>query len=206
MQYRITAAAVAALVALAPAAWAQDEAGDAAAGEAAPETAAEDPAEGLATGTPVTEEGAEVGQPYFAESFGDWRKRCIRTEDGDDPCQLYQLVEDGQGGSVAEVTVFPLPEGSQAVAGATIVTPLETLLTEQVTISVDGGASKRYPFAFCTQQGCISRIGLTAEDVAAFKAGVAARLRIVPAVAPDQEVSVPISLSGFTAGFDSLSE
>ena len=107
---------------------------------------------------------------------------------------------------MAEVTVFPLPEGQSAVGGATIITPLETLLLEQVTLSVDGAGSKRYPFSFCTQAGCIARIGLLDEDIAAFRAGSAAQIRIVPAVAPDQEVLLEFSLSGFTAGWNALSE
>ena len=161
---------------------------------------------GLAAGTPVTEDGDPIGQPYVAEEHGDWQKRCIRSENGEDPCQLYQLIRDRNGGSVAEVTVFSLPDGQQAAAGATIITPLETLLTEQVTLSVDGTGAKRYPFSFCTQAGCIARIGLAEEDLAAFRAGNAGQIRIVPAVAPDQEVVLEFSLSGFTAGWNALAE
>ena len=119
-----------------------------------------------------------VGTPYVKESSGDWEVRCVRTQDGNDPCQLYQLLTDEAGASVAEITVFPLPEGGQAVAGATIITPLETLLTEQITLQIDGGGAKRYPFSFCTRTGCISRIGLLPEDLSAFRAGNAARIRI----------------------------
>ena len=154
---------------------------------------------------PLTEETAQAGQPYIAESHGDWQIRCVQAEgDAQDPCQLYQLLTDQNGGSVAEISLFPLPEGQQAEAGATLITPLETLLTEQVTISIDGGSARRYPFSFCTQQGCVSRIGLTGDDLAAFRRGSVARMRIVPVIAPDQEVVVGISLSGFTAGFAAL--
>ncbi len=158
----------------------------------------------LSTGTPVTPDGEEIGSTYTAETFGDWEKRCVRAEDGDDPCQMYQLIGDGVGGSVAEMTIFPVAGSDQIVAGATIITPLETLLTENITISIDGGQARRYPFTFCTAQGCVARIGLTAADLEAYRAGVAAQVRIVPAVAPDQEVRVDASLSGFTAAFDSL--
>lgn len=162
--------------------------------------------DGLSTGTAVTADGEEIGSPYVGESFGDWQQRCVRTEDGNDPCQIYQLIADANGGSVAEITVFPIAGNAEIPAGATIITPLETLLTEAVTLSVDGGQSKRYPFTFCTSQGCISRIGLTADEISAFRAGNAVQIRIVPAVAPDQEVRVDISLTGFTAAFDSLSQ
>ena len=186
MQFLRTSAVVASLVSLAVPALAQES--------------------GLSTGTPVTEGGDEVGQAYVAESFGDWEKRCVRAAEGEDPCQLYQLIRDSQGGSVAEMTVFALPEGQDALAGATIITPLETLLTQQVTLSVDGGGAKRYPFSFCTPAGCIARVGLLEEDLAAFRAGNTARIRIVPAVAPDQEVLLNVSLSGFTAGYNAISQ
>ena len=170
---------------------------------ATPEQAAPaDPAEGLDMGTPLDDGVTAVGEAYTRETFDDWTMRCLKAAEGPDPCQLYQLLFDDQGNAVAEISMFPLPPGSRAAAGATIVAPLETLLTEQVVITVDGGTAKTYPFTFCNAGGCVSRVGFTAEDVAAFKAGSAAMLRIVPAAAPDQVVELKISLKGFTAGFD----
>jgi invasion protein IalB len=102
------------------------------------------------------------------------------------------------------MSVRRLPAGQQAVAGATIVVPLQTLLTQQLTISIDGGQTKRYPFRFCTQLGCFAQIGLTEGEVNAFKRGAQATATIVPAAAPDARVSLNISLTGFTAGYDSI--
>ena len=153
-------------------------------------------------GAPVEGGPPQVGETYIREAFGDWSLRCLKAETGEDPCQLYQLLKDADGNAVAEISMFPLPEGGQAAAGATIVAPLETLLTEQITISVDGTGARRYPFTFCNQAGCVARVGFTAEEVAQFKAGAEASMRIVPAAAPDQEVVLKISLVGFTAGYD----
>ena len=80
--------------------------------------------------------------------------------------------------------------------------PLETLLTGQLTIQINGGQSKRYPFSVCDQQGCYARIGLTEEDVNSYKRGASATVSLVPFVAPDQRVSLDLSLTGFTAGYD----
>jgi invasion protein IalB len=160
--------------------------------------------EDLALGTPVTEDG--VGSTYVEAKHGDWDQRCVRTEDGSNPCQLYQLLRDGTQNPVAEFTVFGLPKGGQAVAGATAIVPLETLLTADVTLQVDGGAAKKYPFSWCSQIGCVSRIGFTAEEVAALKKGSAASLTIVPVQAPEQKVTLKISLKGFTAGYDAVNK
>ena len=144
----------------------------------------------------------QVGETYTAETNGDWDLRCIKTEDGNDPCQMYQLLSDADGTPVAEISVFRLPEGGRAVAGATIIVPLETSLPQQLTMQVDSGSARRYPYAFCNPIGCYSRVGLVADEVAAFRRGNEAKVTIVPALAPDQKVEVIMGLSGFTATFD----
>lgn len=157
-------------------------------------------------GDPVAPEPQEPqpGQQYLAEVFNDWALRCLKVEEGDDPCQIYQLLNDADGNSVAEIAIVSLPDSGQAVAGATIVVPLETLLTEQITLRVDGGQARRFPYNFCNVGGCVTRLGLTANDVALFKRGAEATLTMVPAAAPDQTVTVTMSLSGFTAAFDTI--
>lgn len=170
-------------------------------GASAQETAETDPAADLDLGTAVETE-LQVGQPYIREEHGDWALRCLKSAEGEtDPCQLYQLLFDANGNSVAEISLFPLPEGGRAAVGATIVVPLETLLTQQLTISVDGGDARRYPFTFCNTAGCVARVGFTTDELNQFKRGNAATMRMVPAAAPDEAVLLNISLTGFTAGF-----
>ena len=174
----------------------------------AQETAA--PAEGTAAPAPAPDTGLSMGQApadgvgstYVKESFEAWELRCVKTESGNDPCQLYQLLKDADGNSVAEIGMFTLPEGGQAVAGATIIAPLETLLTAGLRLGVDEAQPKAYPFTFCSPIGCVARVGFTAEEVAAFKAGGKAVMTIVPAAAPDKTVVLEVSLKGFTAGYD----
>lgn len=145
-----------------------------------------------------------VGSSYVAANFEQWEQRCIKTEDGADPCQLYQLLKDAQGNSVAEYSMFPLKDSGKAVAGATIVVPLETLLTENLTLAIDTGKAKIYPYSFCTKVGCVARVGFTAEELAQFRKGANAILTIVPVVAPTEKVTLTLSLKGFTAGFDAV--
>lgn len=148
----------------------------------------------------------QIGETYTRETNGDWDLRCIKGEvEADEACQMYQLMSDSAGTPVAEISIFRLPEGGRAVAGATIIVPLETSLPQQLTMQVDGGAARRYPFSFCNTIGCYSRIGLVAEEVAGFRAGNSASLVIVPALAPDQTVDLTMSLSGFTASYDKTS-
>ncbi len=147
-----------------------------------------------------------VGKPYTKEVNGAWELRCLKTgTPEEDPCQMYQLMDDGQGAPVAEFSLFRLPGEGRAKAGATVIVPLETALPNQLTIQIDGGPAKRYPYAFCNQLGCYSRIGLTEEDVNTFKRGSEAVMTIIPALAPDQEVKLTMSLNGFTASYEKVS-
>ncbi len=178
--------------------------------EAAPateETAPADAAtaENLALGQEV-DAADGPGSTYTAANFEAWEQKCVRTEAGVDPCQLYLLLKDQEGNAVAEFTMFNLPAGSEgpAVAGATFIAPLETLLTAGMTLQIGEAKGKLYPFTFCAQIGCVARIGFTAEEITAMKAGANGKITIVPFVAPDEKVELTISLKGFTAGYDAV--
>lgn len=146
---------------------------------------------------------AAASEEVTSEIIGDWDLQCAKDGPEPRPCRLYQLLKDQAGNAIVEINLFKLAQPSGgAVAGATVIVPLETLLTGQLTMSVDGNNAKRYPFAFCNQIGCYARIGLSQDDVDAFKAGNAAQLSVIPAVAPEQQVVVTMSLKGFTKAYD----
>lgn len=153
---------------------------------------------------PVTQATAEVGQTYTLATFESWAQNCVKVADGSDPCQMYQLLKDKDDNAVAEFSMFPLPSGQKAAAGATIMVPLETLLTANLVLEVDGGKPKIYPFTFCSTPGCIARVGFTDAEVAQFKKGAKADITIVPAADPTQKVVLNLSLKGFTAALDSV--
>lgn len=152
-------------------------------------------------GQPVANE-PQPGQRYSKSQHGDWELACVKLETGTDPCSLMQVLNGPDGNPMAEFSMFRLGDGGQAAAGATIIVPLETLLPAQLTIAVDGAAGKRYNYSFCNQIGCVAQIGLTEADIAAFKKGNKATITIVPAPAPDKQIPLELSLSGFTAGYD----
>ena len=83
---------------------------------------------------------------------------------------------------------------------ANVITPLGTLLTAGVRLSVDGGRERVYPFTTCDRQGCLAQLGFTEEEMGQFRRGAKARLVVVPFEAPDQPAELTMSLSGFTAG------
>ena len=126
-----------------------------------------------------------VGQAYKKEDFGAWTLRCVRTEEGVDPCQLFQLLLGPDGSPVAEFTMINLQPSENIVAGANVVTPLETLLTSQLIIKVGDKMNQTYPFSFCVEIGCVARVGFSSTDLENYKKGNSAVITIVPANAPD---------------------
>ncbi len=161
---------------------------------------------GLSLGTEVGGNDGP-GSTYVAAKFEQWEQRCVRAaEGGVDTCQLYQLLKDAKGNSVAEITLFGLPEGQEAAAGATIIAPLETLLTNGMLLQIDAAKAKAYPFTWCSSIGCIARIGLTTAEVEALKKGAKATITIVPVVAPTEKVLLDVSLKGFTAGLTAVND
>lgn len=162
------------------------------------------PDSGLSMGVPADGEG--IGKPYIAAKFEAFEQRCMRTELDADPCELYMLLKDDQGAAVAEFSMYGLPEStdSPAVAGANFMAPLETLLPAGISMQIDDKEPKGYPFSVCSAAGCLARMGFTADEVEAMKNGAEITFMLVPFVAPDQKVTLKMSLKGFTAGLEAV--
>lgn len=194
-------------------------------GTAAPEAApapAEAPAEAPAAAAPAAEAPAadapageapaaeangepQAGQTYTRETFGDWSMRCVKTDDNKDPCELFQLLRDSEGGAVAETSVVPVEGEVQAII--TFVAPLETDLQQGLRLQIDANNPVGYPFMVCARIGCISRVGLNTEELNVFKRGNSGKVTLQPfGVSGDRSVDLTLSLKGFTAGIDAVSK
>ncbi|GAA6207552.1 invasion associated locus B family protein [Cognatishimia sp. WU-CL00825] len=156
---------------------------------------------GLSTGETVPPEAP--APQVETEVIGDWKVSCV-VQDTAKSCRMNQVLNDNTGQPVVDVTLFPITNAGDITFGGSIMAPLETLLTQQMTISVDGGPARRYPFAFCTTSGCISRIGLAEADINSFRNGANAVVTIIPALAPDQKVELTMSLAGFTKSHETV--
>lgn len=186
----------------APAAPADTPAATAPAADAATPPAAGAPAAGAAPAPAADQVGA-----YYNKSTHDaWLLRCLKTQDGKDPCELYQLLKDQAGKAVAEVSVIPFT--GEAAAIINFVAPLETDLQAGLGLQIDAGKNNAYPFLVCAPVGCVSRIGLTEAELGRFKNGNKATVSLLPFGADPKAnlVKLDMSLKGFTAGFNALQE
>ncbi len=145
-----------------------------------------------------------VGQYYVSDTFKNWQKLCLSTGTEVEPCYMYQLIEDDSSHPTAEFTILRISEEEGISAAATIMTPLETLLTAKLVFSVDGAESRQYPFSWCDKRGCYARIALTDDDIFSMKKGKKGYMEIESISAPGKTIRLPFSLSGFSAAFGAL--
>ncbi len=168
------------------------------------QTPSEIPQTQAGTQLDLGESGPRVGEQYVKEQSGDWNVTCLKTEGGDDPCLLRQILLGQEGQPMAEISINKVPEGNAAVAGASLIVPLETMLQAQIAVSIDGAPGKRYDYHHCNPVGCVAQLGFTQGDIDAMKAGTKATISLVSILAPTQLLQIEMSLAGFTSGFDKL--
>jgi invasion protein IalB len=176
--------------------------------EPARPAAPEAPAAPAAPASPQAQPPAQTGDPAqseirikLRETHGDWELRCAPDES---ECFMYQLARDQNGNPVAEINIVRLEEGSPAEAGVTVLTPLGTLLRPGLTLAVDDGERRSFPFLWCDASGCFSRFALGTEEVDALRQGTSARLTVFSVGAPQTPVDLSVSLVGFTAAISAL--
>ena len=146
-----------------------------------------------------------IGEGYLREKYGEWELRCIKAEVmKEEECRVFNFLVDQDGNTIAQLDMQALSAGGKAVAGVDIATPLGSLLTAQVVLKIDAGKAKRYPYTWCDQQGCYARFGMTQEEIDAMKRGAKANVTILSVAAPDQPLSMDLSLSGFTAVWNAI--
>ena len=154
----------------------------------------------------ITPNQSLIDTYYDKDTFGDWTLRCVKTDRLIDPCQLFQLMYNLDGTPVAEFNLNVIETNGEVILGANVITPLETLLTAQLTIQVDGNNAKVYPFVFCLKIGCIARVDLTEADLESYRTGNQATVTMVAAGTPEQYENLILSLDGFTDGQKALIE
>ena len=161
-------------------------------------------ASGLSIGKPL-ETLREPGEVYLAGNKGDWNVRCITGNPGEnDKCEIQQLLFLNENTPIADISIFKLPDGEVAVAAANVMVPLETLLTKKFRFAFSEKLVKEFQYSFCNQDGCLVRMGLLEEDIAAMKKGSSSQLSITHISRPESSINLDLSLSGFTAAFDAL--
>lgn len=162
-------------------------------------------AESLSIDDSMTAETQQT-EPYIKERIKDWNLKCIEPIDSIERCEANQIIFNQKQQPVAEISIFKLPKGQIAAAAATIIVPLETVLNEGLVLEMQDLEPKKYQFKFCNSIGCYSQIGLTIEELEALKSKGKASIFLKHLSSGDQQIVIPISLSGFTTTFSKATQ
>lgn len=136
------------------------------------------------------------------ETHGAWEVRCAG-----ETCFMIQVASDANGAPVLSFAVrkldTPRTEGDFTfIAAAEIYTKPGVFLPAGVTFSVDGNDSRRIPYERCFPEGCAALPLVQQTLIDSLKGGARVTVTVYPN--PGEEVSAEVSLSGFTAAYDSL--
>ena len=162
-------------------------------------------AESLSINDSMAEETKQT-EPYIKERIKDWNLKCVEPIDSIERCEANQIIFNQKQQPVAEISIFKLPKGQIAAAAATIIVPLETALNEGLVLEMQDLEPKKYQFKFCNSIGCYSQIGLTIEELEALKSKGKASIFLKHLSSGDQQIVIPISLSGFTTTFSKATQ
>ena len=166
-------------------------------------------AAGAATAQDQSAAAAPDGQPQAnlveTATHGDWKIVCLN---GEAPCVMRQVgMADGR--EIMEVSLRRIePQQTQqgtVEAVMDVRVPLGVLLREGVAIQIDDGETQRAAYSICVPDGCLMREPLPNAFVNLMKAGITADISIsIVRNGQNQQLTAPLSLSGFTAAFNSL--
>lgn len=188
----LTPLAFAALVALASPSFAQDtnDSGEGNAADAAQPSLGDD--------TP------QPGERHILSEHGDWQVHCITTSLEADQCRLSQLLLDDSGNPAVQINISPLVERDEAVAAATVITPLFTLLEYELAVAIGDLKVKRSPFEWCSPLGCNAHLFLTQEELDGLMDEEQTTVMFRVVIPPNQRVvkaELDVPLDGFADGY-----
>ena len=136
------------------------------------------------------------------ETFGDWAVKCGAPKQRLEPhCFIFQnVVVKHSGERLLHVAAGHLTIEEKPAAIVTL--PLGISIPPGIGFAVDGGETVRLGLEGCEQTGCFGAVSLTEELLATLRAGSEVRVHFHDG--NRQKITVPLSLRGFSEGFDSL--
>ncbi len=146
--------------------------------------------------------GPVQANPKHGQIFKDWTARCEQAQDSStERCFIFQnLVLKESGKRLVHMAVGYLAANGQVAT--VIIMPLGISLPPGASISVDGGPPHEMVIERCDANGCVGTVALSDRMIANFKHGREARISFHDGTR--RRIAVPVSLLGFTAGFNSL--
>ncbi|XOV88420.1 MAG: invasion associated locus B family protein [Pseudomonadota bacterium] len=135
-------------------------------------------------------------------TFGDWSRICSSNPEGATVCQIVQSANQNESGQlVFQTAVGYVADNERPIMYLTA--PLGIFLPRGISIFVDDSEEGlTATVQRCDGSGCLGLLAMTEAFVDKLKKGKAAKL--VFGATATQNVSLPLSLDGFTKAFNSL--
>ncbi len=155
----------------------------------------------LAATAGAAQESAAPSQKVEA-TFGDWSRICTASTEGVQVCQIVQSANQNESGQlVFQTAVGYVADNDRPILYLTA--PLGIFLPRGISIFVDDSEEGlTATVQRCDGSGCLGLLAMSETFVDSLKKGNAAKL--VFGATAQQNVSLPLSLDGFTKAFDSL--
>lgn len=141
-------------------------------------------------------------QGRIVAKHGDWQIRCEKPVGSpSEQCALVQNVE-AQDRQNVSLTVIFLKTADRQARILRVLAPLGVLLPSGLGLSIDDNEVGLAGFVRCLPEGCIAEVELDDGLLERFGAGSTATFVIFQT--PEEGIGIPISLAGFSDGFDAL--
>ncbi|PTW62267.1 invasion protein IalB [Breoghania corrubedonensis] len=143
-----------------------------------------------------------MAQGAVKEVHGDWQIRCDTPPGAkSEQCALIQNVTAEDRENVG-LSVIVLKTADKEAKILRVLAPLGVLLPFGLGLKVDGEDIGRAGFVRCLPNGCIAEVILQDELLKKMRTGKLATFIIFQT--PEEGIGIPISLNGFTQGYDAL--
>jgi invasion protein IalB len=143
-----------------------------------------------------------LSQGEVRSSHGDWQMRCDTPPGAtSEQCALIQNVTAADRENVG-LSVIVLKTADRQARILRVLAPLGVLLPSGLGLRVDNADIGRAGFVRCLPNGCIAEVILEDELLSKLQTGGQATFIIFQT--PEEGIGIPISLNGFSAGFEAL--
>lgn len=133
---------------------------------------------------------------------GDWQIRCDTPAGAQtEQCALIQSVTAEDRPNVG-LTVIVLKTADQKSRLMRVLAPLGVLLPSGLGLKIDQADVGRAGFVRCLPSGCVAEVVMDPNLIKQLRSGKTATFIIFQT--PEEGIGIPVSLAGFTQGFDKL--
>jgi len=153
-----------------------------------------------ATEAPAADPAAPADPAAAADSAAsaNWLKVCDPLPDGQKACILRQVIV-ANGQFLGSFLLRDDP-GQESRLLAVAAVPLGVLLPFGLTWQIDGSKPVRVPYMLCDPTSCATQLVINEQYVNSLKKG--STLKLTAKNRQNQDLTIEIDLSGFTATYD----